>query len=104
MPGPCGSPRDRASAIMSWNHGCPTIACGGNMSCPKCDAPLPEGSAFCAKCGTPVAGAARVSAAPGPVSQEPEQELWKGRFSGKAHGHRWILWVLWVGVLVVAFL
>jgi len=39
-----------------------------------------------------------------PPSQEPEQELWKGRFSGKAHGHRWILWVLWVGALVAAFL
>ena len=74
------------------------------MSCPKCDAPLQEGSAFCAKCGAPVAGAPRVAGAPGPASQEPEQELWKGRFSGKAHAHRWILWALWVGALVIVFL
>jgi uncharacterized membrane protein YdbT with pleckstrin-like domain len=74
------------------------------MSCPKCSAELPEGSAFCAKCGAAVGGAAPVSPAPVPPSQEPEQELWKGRFSGKAHAHRWILWALWIGALLVAFL
>ena len=45
-----------------------------------------------------------MSPAPLPASQEPEQDLWRGRFSGKAHAHRWILWALWVGALVVAFL
>ena len=76
------------------------------MSCPKCSADLPDGSSFCNKCGASIGGAAAVAPVPSPVppSQEPEQELWKGRFSGKAHAHRWLLWILWVAALVVAFL
>jgi uncharacterized membrane protein YdbT with pleckstrin-like domain len=74
------------------------------MSCPKCGAGLPEGSSFCNKCGVSIGGAAPLPAASVPPSQEPEQELWKGRFSGKAHAHLWILWIFWVGALVAAFL
>lgn len=76
------------------------------MSCPRCKAELPEGSAFCNKCGASLNPAAAplpvgvpASAAGVPPSQEPEQELWKGRFSGKAQGHWWVLWFLEVGGL-----
>jgi len=75
------------------------------MSCPKCNAELPDGSSFCNKCGASlVAAAAPVPAAPVSPQNEPEQELWKGRFSGKAHGHRWILWAIWVAALAIVFL
>lgn len=68
------------------------------MLCPKCNADLPDESAFCNKCGAQLA-----PSAPGlhplrppiaNVALEPEQELWKGRYSGKAQGHWWILWFL----------
>ena len=74
------------------------------MSCPKCKSELPDGSAFCNKCG------ASLTAAPPPlhplqppvanVALEPEQELWKGRFSGKAQGHWWVLWFLEMPLLI----
>jgi uncharacterized membrane protein YdbT with pleckstrin-like domain len=51
---------------------------------------------FCSKCGAAQGGAL----APPPPSAEPESELWKGRFSGKAQAHWWILCFLWVGALV----
>ena len=72
------------------------------MSCPKCNSDLPEGSAFCNKCGAALSGAAAPHplSAPLPPSQEPEQELWKGRFSGKAQGHWWVLWFLAMPALV----
>ena len=31
-------------------------------------------------------------AAPAPAASEPEQNLWKGRFSAKAQAHWWVLW------------
>lgn len=74
------------------------------MSCPKCSAPLPDGSVFCNKCGASLSAAAPLSPLPSPAATEPEQELWKGRFSGKAHAHRWLLWLLWVAALGVVFL
>lgn len=77
------------------------------MSCPKCNAALPEGSAFCNKCGASLQGSApAAAAAPHPLqspanpANEPEQELWKGRFSGKAQGHWWVLWFLEMPLLV----
>jgi uncharacterized membrane protein YdbT with pleckstrin-like domain len=77
------------------------------MSCPKCKAELAEGSAFCNKCGASLAsGAPPPLASAAAVSAEPEQELWRGRFSGKAHAHRWILWAIYaaaLGVLYVKF-
>jgi len=44
-----------------------------------------------------------MTAPAGDARNEPEQELWKGRFSGKAHGHWWVLWFLELPVLVVCF-
>jgi len=78
-----------------------------NSSCPKCQAPLPVGSAFCNKCGASTAPAGALAAPAGPPSSEPELELWKGRYSGKTLGHWWLLWIvelvalawLWFGVL-----
>jgi membrane protein YdbS with pleckstrin-like domain len=73
------------------------------MSCPKCNADLPEGSAFCNKCGAALqGGAAPLHPLQPPianVAMEPEQELWKGRFSGKAQGHLWLLWLLMLPAL-----
>ncbi|HXX92617.1 MAG TPA: PH domain-containing protein [Planctomycetota bacterium] len=65
---------------------------------------LPAGSSFCNKCGASLGGAPTLSPPAGPPSQDPEQELWRGRFSGRAHAHRWILWALWVAALAAAFL
>lgn len=69
------------------------------MSCPKCNTELPEGSAFCNKCGASLHPAAAL-AAPVDPRTEPEQELWKGRFSGKAQGHWWVLWFLELPLLI----
>jgi len=73
------------------------------MFCPRCQATLPEGSAFCNKCGASTAGGALAPAPalapPAAGPQEPEEELWKGRFSGKAKAHLWILWLLLVAGL-----
>ncbi len=60
---------------------------------------------FCNRCGAPLVPApAPASAPPGPGASagqatEPEQELWKGRYSGKSAGHLWILWILWLAAL-----
>ena len=68
------------------------------MSCPKCHADLPEESAFCNKCGAALqGGAAPLHPLQPPVANvamDPEKELWRGRFSGKAQGHLWVLWIL----------
>lgn len=73
------------------------------MSCPKCGTQVPEGSAFCNRCGGSIPTALAPAAVPHPVGQEPEQELWKGRFSGKAQGHWWVLWFLSMPALVYAW-
>jgi membrane protein YdbS with pleckstrin-like domain len=72
------------------------------MSCPKCNAALPDGSVFCNRCGAAVAPGAIPAAVlqPSPVSQEPETELWKGRFSGKSQGHLWVVWFIEIPALV----
>lgn len=74
------------------------------MSCPKCNAVLPEASAFCNKCGASLT-AAPVPAAlvPHPAAQESEQDLWRGCFSGKAQGHWWFLWFVSMPLLVYAW-
>lgn len=72
------------------------------MSCPKCNAELPAGSAFCNKCGASLQGgvpAPQLQPSVNPQN-EPEQELWKGRFSGKSQGHWWVLWFLLMPLLV----
>ncbi|MBI3854653.1 MAG: PH domain-containing protein [Planctomycetes bacterium] len=81
------------------------------MSCPKCNAELPQGSSFCNKCGASLTAAPAAPAALHPlqppianVQMEPEQELWKGRFSGKAQGHWWVLWFIEMPVLVFLWL
>ena len=68
-----------------------------NTSCPKCQAALPEGSAFCNKCGLAISSP--VLQPPAASATEPEQELWKGRFSAKAQAHLWLLWTLEVAAL-----
>ena len=77
------------------------------MLCPKCKTELAAGSAFCSKCGASLNATASPPASLAPsaaqASTEPEQELWKGRFSGKAHAHRWFLGLIWVAALAVAY-
>jgi membrane protein YdbS with pleckstrin-like domain len=72
------------------------------MLCPKCNAVLPEGSAFCNKCGASLAqpGLHPLQPPVANVALEPEQELWKGRFSGKSQGHWWALWFVEMPLLV----
>jgi uncharacterized membrane protein YdbT with pleckstrin-like domain len=69
------------------------------MSCPRCKAELPEGSAFCNRCGAPVGAPSPLAPPPSPATSDPEEEVWRGRFSGKALGHWWFLWFLWIGAL-----
>jgi len=74
------------------------------MSCPKCNAALPEGSSFCNKCGAslaaPAPGLHPLQPPIANVALEPEQELWKGRFSGKAQGLWWVLWFVEMPLLL----
>jgi membrane protein YdbS with pleckstrin-like domain len=73
------------------------------MSCPRCNAVLPEGSAFCNKCGASIPPGAAAPPAPSgasPAGMDAEQELWKGRFSAKAQGHWWVLWFLEIPALI----
>jgi membrane protein YdbS with pleckstrin-like domain len=69
------------------------------MSCLRCQTALPDGSAFCHRCGTPVAVPAP-AVPPSPVPTAPEQELWKGRYSGKMDAHLWVFWCLWISALL----
>lgn len=43
--------------------------------------------------------AAPAVAPPAPAASEPEQNLWKGRFSAKSQAHLWLLWTLEVVAL-----
>ncbi|MBV8881242.1 MAG: PH domain-containing protein, partial [Planctomycetaceae bacterium] len=68
---------------------------------------MPDGSAFCNRCGATIATVPAMPAAAAPqplhpaaVPQEPEHELWRGRFSGKAQGLWWVLWFLEMPALV----
>jgi uncharacterized membrane protein YdbT with pleckstrin-like domain len=78
------------------------------MTCSRCGAAPPPGSAFCNRCGAALGGApAPTAPAPPAPESAPEEELWKARPSLKAQAHAWILWVLeaaavayvWWGVL-----
>src|SRR5262245_45970173 len=76
------------------------------MLCVKCGTQLPDTSAFCNKCGASQAPAASPGAAPPPApppsskDDAPEEAVWSGRYSAKAAGHWWLLWILAAAVLV----
>ena len=64
------------------------------MKCAKCSAEIPDKSLFCNQCGS-------AQQAPKPAGPpEPEETLWAGRFSGKAHTHRWVFYGLYAGGLI----
>ncbi len=77
------------------------------MNCSRCNTELPDGSAFCNKCGSPLGGKAPAPA-PSPLPpallvrppDEPEQELWKGGLSWMAYAHYWLAWLAGTGVLL----
>ncbi|MHC4605467.1 MAG: zinc ribbon domain-containing protein [Planctomycetota bacterium] len=85
------------------------------MFCQKCGVEIPDGSEFCNKCGAsqkseavPAAAAPAPAAAPvmpfpagGPPM--PEEALWKGRFSGKALAHWWLLWFVEIVGLAILY-
>lgn len=71
------------------------------MKCFSCAADVPEGGAFCPKCGTR-------QGLPGtpapPAGQEPEAPIWEGRYSPFADALSWILWGFFAGAAVVVAL
>lgn len=82
------------------------------MQCRQCSAELPEGSAFCNRCGAPQ-GDARPATAPAAVPEAaakgsralpPEEPLWNGRYSLRAAAHLWILSVAWIALVVWIYL
>jgi hypothetical protein len=91
------------------------------MLCQQCSAELPEGSAFCNRCGTaqvdalatsastaapraPLAPAPSDAQARGSRAQPPEEPLWSGRYSLRAAAHLWILSVLWIALVAWLYL
>ena len=84
------------------------------MQCKSCRATVPDGSAFCNRCGANVstgggrdtppvtAGppAAAPAAPPAPAGAKPEQHVWSGRYSLKAMGG----WMLLLALLGIFFL
>lgn len=77
------------------------------MNCPKCMTGLPDGSAFCSKCGAAQAASPGAPALPKAAPNGPEEAVWSGRFSGKSYAHYWLIWILYaaaIGYLSLAVL
>lgn len=53
------------------------------MTCPKCGAQLPDGTAFCNICGTPLTGGAPQPVAQNPVNAVPDSLDHTAEFSAK---------------------
>jgi uncharacterized membrane protein YdbT with pleckstrin-like domain len=73
------------------------------MQCKNCGASVPDGSAYCNRCGTDLSTGARPAAppaAPPSTGPQPEQHVWSGRYSLKAMGG----WILLLGCMGVIFL
>lgn len=71
------------------------------MKCISCGAAVPEGGAFCPKCGT--SQGLPGTPAP-PPAQEPEIPVWQGRYSSFADASSWILWATYAGLMAfIAF-
>lgn len=68
------------------------------MLCRQCSAELPDGSAFCNRCGTNQVQErpAQPFPAGSPGTQPAEETLWRGRYSLKAAAHLWLSWPLWM--------
>lgn len=71
------------------------------MKCIPCGAAVPEGSAFCPKCGSRQG----LPGTPAPAAaQEPENAVWNGRYSPFADALSWLLWALFAGAMTfIAF-
>ncbi|MBI1848741.1 MAG: PH domain-containing protein [Planctomycetes bacterium] len=69
------------------------------MNCSKCGQAVADGSAFCNRCGAPIAALAP----PVPPPSQPETEIWAGRFSGKSMGLAVVALVAFAAALVVLF-
>lgn len=81
------------------------------MNCPRCSAPQPDDAAFCNKCGGSLSAKPAAAPAANPLQppsgtrppDNPEQDVWEGRMSGKALAHLWALWILWAGILTYVY-
>ena len=76
------------------------------MYCNSCGRELAPDSRFCNRCGVPqsagqapAAPAAVPALAPAPAASLPEQEVWRGRPSGKAMAGSWLAWIVWTTFL-----
>ena len=74
------------------------------MPCRQCSAELPEGSAFCNRCGASQTQERPAHPFPaGSAAQPAEETLWTGRYALKSASHLWILAALWPGAVAVAW-
>ena len=71
------------------------------MLCPDCKTELPDGAAFCSKCGRQLGPAVpsaadklRAAGGAAPAATDPEQQLWHGGYSIKAMYGSWALALL----------
>lgn len=74
--------------------------------CASCGIALVEGAEFCHKCGARRAGVAeRPKAAPSePAATGPEEELWRGGYSGRALTPAWAFCVIFAGAVLACAL
>ncbi len=80
------------------------------MNCAKCQAQLADGSGFCNKCGAPQGAPAPAAPPPPPAppaapvsSDDQEDMIWQGRYSGWTDAPKWILWLLYACGLAYVF-
>jgi len=70
------------------------------MQCSKCAVELPEGSAFCSRCGAPQGVLSPAAPAP-PIAEET---LWTGRYALRASAGMWVVSCLWLLGCVLGYL
>jgi uncharacterized membrane protein YdbT with pleckstrin-like domain len=78
------------------------------MPCRQCSAELPEGSAFCNRCGASQdderpARPFPAGATAAPTATAPEETLWTGSYALKSVAHLWLLAALWMAGVAVAW-
>jgi membrane protein YdbS with pleckstrin-like domain len=72
------------------------------MLCRQCSLELPDGSAFCNRCGAAQQAEHRPETSP--PAAPVEETLWTGRYSLKAELGAWLLCAGWIGLVAFLFL